>query len=959
MEIKGKRFYSVFLILSLIVSMFTFVGCDEQYELENLWFKTNSDNLLFDAESDSYSLYLKNNKGINDAKDTVALNAESVSSAFSGEYKTEIDGIMYAFIDENSQWIEWEVNVEEDSFYVLGVDYRTVTGTGANITVSLTVDGKSPYSNLQNLALYRRWQDDSDVFEKDYSGNDILPAKREILTDVSTYFYDENGYYSEPYKIALIKGKHIIRLSSVREGVLIKNLLLSAESDIPAYAEYYDASKKSDAKNIITIEAEHPSYTNSSSIYAVADVIDVATTPNSPSVTKLNAFGDSNWKHSGQEATWDFYVEKSGYYYLNIRARQDYSEGMSSYRTVKIDGEIPFKEATSMSFDYDFKWQSVTFGDDEEEYKIWLDEGKHEISLVANPGEISDILLRMNNLILDLNTIYRKIIIITGTEVDVYQDYNLDEKIPELLNSFKDCYNRLKKISKEIKKITGLTGSRASVLDETASLLMNFVEHPYEISGGLSSYKTKVDDIASLLTTMSQQALLIDKINFVPVGQKIPEAKASLFKRISFSLKKFVESYIDEDKKETDKKTVDVWVSTGRDQAQIIKQMVDNDFEKENNHIAINLSIVDTGTTLIQASLANKGPDVALLIAHDMPVNLAMRGGLLDLNDFDIDSIYDNYYESAWEPFRYQDGIYAIPETQVFDMMFVRNDIFEEIGIAEIPQTWDDFYKCLEKIQNNNLMVGISETNSATIAVSGAVSTFSKFYFQKGGTYYNNDFSAATFNSELAISCLSQVCELYTKYGLDRQFDFFNRFRSGELIMGITSYTMYNQLIAAAPEIAGLWSMYPIPGTVGENGEIMRQQPSTGTGAIILKDAEKNGVSEEAWEFLKWWSSVPTQTYYAEKLENAMGTAARYTPANIGAFETINWTKTEREALVEQWEQVYNVREIPGNYYISRALTSAIRNTINEGTSIRFNISKYNNDINSEIMRKRQEFGIN
>ncbi|MBR3300928.1 MAG: ABC transporter substrate-binding protein, partial [Clostridia bacterium] len=175
---------------------------------------------------------------------------------------------------------------------------------------------------------------------------------------------------------------------------------------------------------------------------------------------------------------------------------------------------------------------------------------------------------------------------------------------------------------------------------------------------------------------------------------------------------------------------------------------------------------------------------------------------------------------------------------------------------------------------------------------------------------------------------------------------------------GINSYATYNLITASAPEIAGLWSMYPIPGTKDKNGKINRAQSSGGTASIILKAATEHNVEKESWEFIKWWTSAETQIDYAARLEGTMGVAARYTPANIEAFKSIKWTPAESKALLAQWNEVYNVREIPGNYYIQRSLTSAIRNTISKGTSIRFNLAKYNKDIISEITRKRKEFNI-
>lgn len=954
---KFKGITSIGLAIVLMLQMILLTACDNT--LDNRLFRIDGDNLLFEPDSESYSFYLQSNKEIKDPIDDISLIASNVTNAFSGEYLTQIENSEYAFIDQNSNWVEWNFTVDNGGYCTLKTDYRAVEGDGGNIAVALMLDGEYPYSELQNLTLPRLWADDiGNSFDKDSTGNEIRPSKKEVFIDQTSYFYDDKGIYSDGFKLYLTAGEHKIRLLSVKGGVLIKQLKLEGETDTPSYKDYIDKYKKQyTAGEDIVIEAEHPKYTSASNLYAITDNQDVATTPNSSKVSTLNAIGDSNWCHNGQTITWNVSVKNDGLYALNIRARQDYSEGMIAYRSLKIDGETPFKEANALKFVYDFDWQSFTLGTARKPMYIYLSKGEHELSLMATPGEVSDILLALQNMVLDFNTIYRKIIVVTGTEVDIYQDYSLDEKIPELINSLKDCRNRLLKLSNSIKFSTGVNGSRASVLDEMKELLDTFIAHPYKITGGLAGYKTKVEDIASLLTNMSEQALLIDKITLVAKGNDIPKAKESFFKRMAFSIQKFIYSYVPEKDENSEGKTINVWVNTGRDQAQIIKQMVSNDFVNK-NHINVELNIVDTGATLIQAALANKGPDAAIMIAHDTPVNLAMRGGLIELSKLGIEDIYNDYYESAWMPFRYTDGIYAIPETQTFDMMFVRDDILKELGIKSVPQTWDEFYEVLETIQNNNLMVGITETNSATVAVSGAISTYSKLYFQNGGTYYNDNFSKTTFESELSIDCLSRVCELYTKYGLDREFNFFNRFRSGEMALGIAPYNQYNQLVAAAPEILGLWSMYPIPGTKDENGSINRAENSSGTASIILKAAENNKVTDEAFQFIKWWNNSTTQSEYAERLEGVMGTAARYTPANIKTFNSIKWSENERESLSAQWEQVLNVREIPGNYYINRALTSAIRNTITQGTSIRFNIAKYNADINSEIMRKRIEFGL-
>lgn len=953
-----KSVVSMLLSACILLSMIVLGGCSVSDNSQIFMYKVDKSDILFENNDTNYSHYLKNYKGIKNAVTDIFLSVSNITDFYSDEYLIEENGISYAFIDENSQWVEWEFEVHSSAFYTFGLDYKVLTESVSDIILSVSVDGKLPYKELDGITLFRRWQDDIEKeFETDILGNDIRPTKSQVKTDLYSAFHDEKGYYSDCYGIYLEQGSHCIRLESVKGELLVKNLRLNKPSEYLSYKEYSNnvSSRTFEATKNIVIETEHPLYTNSSSIYAVSDWQNVSTTPNSPTATRLNAIGDINWRHNGEKITWSFEVEEDGYYAVAMRARQDYSEGMSTYRRLYIDDEIPFKEAESLEFKYDFDWQTLVMGGDSP-YYIWLNKGIHTMSLEVNPAITSEILLELDSLIKDLNSIYRKIVVVTGTTVDIYQDYALDIKIPNLINSFKDCCNRIRLIGRDIKKLNHSKGSIASVLDEAAVLLDEFIAHPYEIPRGLASYKTNIDDIASLLTNMSQQALLLDKIILVPKGREIPSTEASFYEKLQFSILKYIDSYSIQEKTYANK-SINVWVNTGRDQAQIIKQMINNEYE-DNSDARIELSIVDTGATLIQAALAGKGPDVAMSIPIETPVNLAMRGGLVDLKKLGIDEIYNNFYPSAWTQLMYDEGIYGVPETQIFDMLFIRDDIFKEIGIKVVPKTWDEFYSCIEKIQNNNLMVGISEINGTNIAVSGAISTFSKFYFQNGATFFNEDFSAVTFNDEIAIKCMDKVCKLYSHYGLDREYDFFNRFRSGEMVMGIAPYNTYNQLVAAAPEISGTWSMHPIPGTVTSDGSINRSQSSSGTASIILKAAYERNVVNESWDFIKWWTGTTVQTEFAERLEGVMGIAARYTPANINTFKSINWSEKEESCLTEQWIEIYNVREIPGNYYISRSLTSAIRNTISNKGSIRFNMEKYTNAINSEIIRKREEFGL-
>lgn len=69
----------------------------------------------------------------------------------------------------------------------------------------------------------------------------------------------------------------------------------------------------------------------------------------------------------------------------------------------------------------------------------------------------------------------------------------------------------------------------------------------------------------------------------------------------------------------------------------------------------------------------------------------------------------ENFFPSAYEPFKFENGIYALPETQNFNVMFYRKDILEELKI-DVPNTWEDLIAILPIIQQNNMAVAIPTT---------------------------------------------------------------------------------------------------------------------------------------------------------------------------------------------------------------------------------------------------------
>ena len=82
--------------------------------------------------------------------------------------------------------------------------------------------------------------------------------------------------------------------------------------------------------------------------------------------------------------------------------------------------------------------------------------------------------------------------------------------------------------------------------------------------------------------------------------------------------------------------------------------------------------------------------------------------------------------------------------------------------------------------------------------------------YQNGGSLYRGEGEtlgyATNLDSQTAVESFISYVDMYRSYKLDIQIDFQNRFRTGEVPIGVADFTTVNALSVTAPEIRGLWS---------------------------------------------------------------------------------------------------------------------------------------------------------
>ena len=988
--------------------------------------------------------------------------------------------------------IVYKLTVSEPGFYNIFLNYYTFDGYSSNVERSAYLNNELPFSDSGSLSFSRVWKDkpltkdgkdynvpvttaeDNHIlvqkeWRSDVNGNHLKPQQIEVANSkVCAPFKDSIGYVTEPFEYYLEAGDTTLTFDYIKDYLVIDTIEIREVKTTKSYAEYLEALKaehgsiEASVKNTYTrIEAEAATTKSSPTLYPITDRSSAATTPFSITKTYLNSIGGENWKVLGDWIAWDFTVPKSGYYQISMRAKQNMVRGMFSTRSVSLatldkttntysEYETLFEELNQLQISYSNKWRNISVGNNDDNYLFYFEEGvTYSLKMEVTLGDYSQLIYRLQNQIDALSAIYRRIISYTTTSPDANRDYELTTKFADLFNGadedgnytipnkgeFNTILTELREISKTIKEISGGGSDKTGVIDSVVVILQKMVDRPRKIPQRLSTYSTQLSSLGSLLNELREAPLSIDYLEIHTPDVKLPKATAGFFKSLWKDISSFFASFFIDysaisqtDQSSGDSEEIEVWMTLGRDQANVIRNLIDTSFSSENGYavnnygkrVSVNLKLTG-GDVLLKATLAGIGPDVALNVDSSLPVNYALRNAVADLTVFDDfwDVVYaipdgstyipnnkENVYmassirqfqfsyngdnnryafDSEFDSERYSKqelqanikGVFALPEKQIFLMMFVRDDVMQELGLADMfikpgeslpdydSMTWDDMIDLVSELQAQQLQFYLPVNDLGATALNPI---FVSLLYQNGGALYINDNMECGLKSEEAMKAFEFWTKLYTNYSFPTSASFVNRFRTGEMPIGISYYEMYNTLSVFAPELKGKWSFHLIPASVktDELGTTYLDHTATaaGTGAVLLKQEvlERDGTPNEkgkaSWNFLKWWTSSTTQAQFGREMEGILGSAARHATANVNALLELAWPQDDLNILIKQWSTVHELPQIAGSYITGREMENAFRDVINNKANPRETLFEYSKLIDDEINRKRSEFNL-
>lgn len=917
-----------------------------------------------------YRSYQKKYQNTAHPADTITINAANYSDVSGMTVKTlqNYKGVAGTSIaTDSSGTIQWKVHVDKAGLYNMALQYYPIAGKDSAIQRGVLIDNKLPFKEAGTIDFPRVWGNKDGKIEQDNRGNQLRPVQVEKPKWQTVPLRDDSGSYTEPYSFYFSAGDHTISFVSVKEPAAIRSLKLFQSPKVQSYAQVKKQHQKDGVKPtqgvMVKVQGENAEYKSSPTLYPTYDRSSPSLEPYNPAKVKINVIGGHNWRYPGQWIEWNVKVPKDGLYKIAFKSKQDTVKGIDVTRWLTIDGKTPFTEAKDLPFPFATSWKMRVAGGADHPYLFHLTKGTHSLRLTVSLGDLSPVLVNVENSMLELNAIYRQILMVTGASPDPYRDYQLDKQIPNLTSELQKQHTQLEQSIKALNKMAGGRSTQIAELSTMADQLENMVKHPDNIQNKLSSYNNNVSALGNWMQTVKEQDMSIDYLIVASPDENLPNAASGFLKNLWNGAVKLAYSFvidynaIGNISNGKSGKSITVWSGTGRDQAQIIKQMIDQDFTPKTG-IKVNLKLVNVMQQLLPATLAKSGPDVAVQIPSDtLPVDFALRNAAFDLKQFpDYSQVVTRFRKSALVPYAFQGGEYALPETQVIPMMYYRKDIFNQMG-WKVPQTWQDVYKLIPELEKHHMEFGLPLPiqEYAWVPLDPNPS-FAMFLLQNGGSFYNASHTKSTMDTITGQNVFKNWTEFYTDYGLPLVYKFPNRFRSGEMPIGL-DYTdvSYNTLQIFAPEIKGLWGVVPVPGTIRKDGTIDRSVASKGNSAMMLKNTKNKDAS---WQFMKWWTSTSVQTNFGQQMEAVQGPAGRQSLSNIKAMNNLPWPRNDLDAIDRQFKWVKGIPQVPGGYFTGRNLNNAFYSVINQGTEPRETISQYTQYIDDEITLRRKQFGL-
>lgn len=852
-----------------------------------------------------------------------------------------------------------QLTVPEDGTYCVLLEVQVESVRPVDNLLTLTVGEQSWTVVLPTL-----WMDASTEYAIDRFGNETIPEQAKYDGFVTDVLRLNSSRWGDVLTLTLPAGEHSLKITNDMDPVSISSIHLIPDAEPMTYADYQLLHPAMDDSLQLTIHVEGENYAAKSDSYiSPASADNALLYPYNNQYDLINILSGSSWADSGQQVTWEIQAPANGWYAMQFVYGQTSVEDMSSFRTIRVDGEVPYAELQNVAFPYTrYTYDVMTpSAEDGTPLKVYLTAGEHTLTLVTTVAPYREAIQRLDVLMTQIRELSLTIKKVTGNSTDRYRTWNMEEFVPGITENLAAMADEVDSVYALIAEVCGREPSFASTLQVASANLRMLADDPDELPGNMAVFSDGTSSVSQRLADVNDsllnQTVDLDSISFY-AGDAPKKREATVFQTIRSELMRFLRSFSSQSQgysatagKESE--NLVVWMNRPLQYVTLLQQMVDAEFTAQTG-IGVELYIMPNESKLVLSNAAGTTPDVALSVANQTPYNLALRGAAHPLSDFPdfYDYLREDYNLSAYSGLVLDNKVWGALETSDFYVMVYRKDILDSLGL-EIPQTWDDVIGMMPKLQRYGMNF---YTPLAGNKGSKYLHETTPYLFQAGAALLAADGMQVDFTSEKAYRGFELMTDLYLKYSLSQDTpNFYNHFRYGTAPIGIINYSTYILLENAAPEIADQWEMTLVPGTIDEDGVIHRYQVAGDKSDLIFADSEKK---EEAWEFLKWWLSADVQLEYANRLMMNYGPEYFWNTANMDAFAQYPIDAEHIETILVQWkEHTREMQKHPATYMIEREISNVWSAVVVNGADLRTTLVQSETIVNREIEVKLKEFG--
>lgn len=862
---------------------------------------------------------------------------------------------------------EVEVIAPEDGQYEIWLSYVNTTSSTLPTEMTITIDGQVLCAEMQRVKLNSVWVDDG-VFPVDRYGNEIATTPWQAEGVLQAGVSDSTYRTAEPMLFELTAGSHVIGFAIQDGGMDLSAVTLKAPVVVPEVQQGDTAGEA-----LIVIEAEQIAARNESSIRGAGE-FNARLSSYANDYRKVNFLDGASFDEAGDMVTWNFTVDQDGWYNLGAYYRQSARADFPTYVDVYVDGVIPHQGAQHVAFDYTTAFTRMQAMAGEKPLTLYLEKGEHTLSFCINSAHLTPVYETIDVLLEEINDLSNDVkSLMGGATADAYRTYNMLKNFPDLverLNGWAQMCEDSVEYAKQFSSVD--SGAAFSSMTLSADQLRRLAEEPEDLPRRMSEFSTGSNSAARMLaqqlTDMAINDLSIDQIYLYQDGAKLPE-KANWLENAWAGVERFFTSFVKEDysagaANETtwmddsgkEQPVIQVWMGRSRQYVETLQNMIDTQFTPETG-IKVNLSLMPDANKLVLANAAGTAPDVVLSLQYVVPSYLNIRGALYDLTKFeDFGQVAQRFSSGLFIPYILKDGVYAMPETVNFWVMFYRKDILEALQI-EVPNSMDEVKLILPELQRRSMNFYFPTAGMTGMKVFPGTLPL---ILQSGGSIYGETVGDTTLDSEVSLKGFREMTELFTVYNMPTDVPspgFYQQFRDGTLPIGVADLATYNLLLNAAPELDGLWDIALFPGLTNEDGEVERWTTGGAETMAIMSAAEDHDRLDESWTFLKWWSSAEIQSQFGNLLQSTYGSEYIWPTANMEAFSELPLRSAHKQVIIEQMEWMTEAPWVLGTYMLERELSNAFISVTADGVEARRAMDTAVKRINRETYRKLEEFG--